>query len=161
MTTSTSAENTAPPSSEPASGIEQVEKSPPDPPNNLYVSLGNSLIGIGTMGFLFGAVTNRSNSGGVAAAAVFVTLIGLCIRTPTLLQDGTLTEDSRPNYSSMRVVVLLLVTTFAVLTIKVGWSATSLDSLKLDDSWNWVLLLALGGKVGQSVAEGVSAPKKP
>lgn len=139
---------------------EQVRSDEPDRWGNTDQLLGTALLGIGTAGFLAAALMNRPTSGGLAAAAVFATTIGLCIRCPTLLQDGTLTEDKRPNYSSMRVLVLLLVVTFAMLTLKIGWSAPNLEILKIDESWQLILLTALGGKVGQSIAENLSSQKK-
>jgi len=77
----------------------------------------------------------------------------LTMRFPTLLQDGTLTEEKRPAYSSMRVVMLLVAGTFVMLTVKAGWSTQSLDQLKIDQSWALVLGVVLGGKVAQGMAE--------
>jgi hypothetical protein len=53
----------------------------------------------------------------------------------------------------MRVAVLLVVSVFALLTLKAGWDAPGLDALKIDPTWAWILAAALGGKAFQSFAE--------
>jgi hypothetical protein len=85
--------------------------------------------------------------------------MGLAMRFPTMLQDGTLTDDHRPAYSSMRVVMLLVTGTFILLTVKVGWTAQGLEQLKVDQSWALMLGVVLGGKVFQGMAEA-NAQKK-
>jgi hypothetical protein len=124
--------------------------------------VGALMIGAGSFAMLAGAVANRASSGSVVAAAIFTVILGLAIRFPTLLQDGTVTEENRPAYSSTRVVVLLVVGAFVMLTVKVGWSTSSLDLLKVDQSWALILGVVLGGKVVQGIAEAnaTAAAKK-
>jgi hypothetical protein len=137
----------------------EVKPPPPDPRSYWF---GNILLAIGTLGLLVGSLfRSEAASGGVVAAAIFTVLVGLCVRFPSLLQDGTLAADMTPNYSSMRVIVLMVVAVFAVLTIKVGWTTAGIDKLKIDESWAWVLAAALGGKVTQSVFAEKVDPNAP
>lgn len=85
------------------------------------------------------------------AAALFLVIVGLVIRFPALLTDGTVTDAGVPAVSTMRISVLLIVSVFAIL--KAGWAAPTLEGLKIDPSWAWVLGAALGGKAVQSFAE--------
>jgi hypothetical protein len=121
--------------------------------------MGTVMMALGVLAMLVGAVANREWTGGTVAAAVFTVVIGLALRFPTLLQDGTVTDERRPAYSSMRVVMLLVAGTFIMLTVKVGWTTQDLAQLKIDQSWALVLGVVLGGKVVQSMAEA-NAPKK-
>lgn len=121
--------------------------------------IGTVMIALGVLAMLVGAVANREWSGAAVAAALFTVVMGLAMRFPTLLQDGTVTDENRPAYSSMRVVTLLVVGTFVMLTVKAGWTTQDLTQLKIDQSWALVLGVVLGGKVVQSMAEA-SAPKK-
>ncbi len=115
--------------------------------------IGTFMMAAGVLAMIVGAAANREWSGATVAAALFSVLMGLAMRFPTLLQDGTVTEELRPAYSSMRVVMLMVTGTFIMLTVKAGWSTKSLDQLKIDQSWALVLGVVLGGKVAQGVAE--------
>jgi hypothetical protein len=115
--------------------------------------LGELLIGVGLIAILVVAILGRPGQGGAIAAAFFVVIIGLVVRFPTLLEDGTSTEAGVPAASSMRVALLLVVSIFGLLTVKVGWDVTGLEALRIDPSWAWVLGAALGGKAFQSFAE--------
>ncbi len=115
--------------------------------------IGTLMMALGVLAMLVGAVANRDWSGATVAAAVFTVVMGLAMRFPTLLQDGSVTEENRPAYSSMRVVMLLVAGTFVMLTVKVGWTTQSLEQLKIDQSWALVLGVVLGGKVFQGMAE--------
>jgi len=121
--------------------------------------IGTLMMALGVLAMLVGAAANREWSGATVAAAVFTIVMGLAMRFPTMLQDGTLTQDRRPAYSSMRVVMLLVAGTFILLTVKAGWTTQSLDQLKVDQSWALVLGVVLGGKVFQGMAEA-NAQKK-
>jgi small-conductance mechanosensitive channel len=121
--------------------------------------IGTLMMALGVLAMLIGAVANREWSGATVGSAVFTIVMGLAMRFPTMLQDGTMTEDRRPAYSSMRVVMLLVTGTFILLTVKAGWTTQSLDQLKVDQSWALVLGVVLGGKVFQGMAEA-NAQKK-
>jgi hypothetical protein len=119
--------------------------------------MADVLIGAGSIAILVVGVAGHASQGGAIAAGLFVVVVGLVIRYPTLLQDGSQTDSGTPAVSTMRVAVLLVVSIFAMLTIKAGWGTPGLDALKIDPSWAWILGAALGGKAAQSFAE--AAPK--
>ncbi len=121
--------------------------------------IGTVMMALGVLAMLIGAVANREWSGATVAAAVFTVVMGLAMRFPTLLQDGTVTDENRPAYSSMRVVMLLVTGTFIMLIVKVGWTAQDLAQLKIDGSWPLILGVVFGGKIVQSMAEA-NAQKK-
>jgi hypothetical protein len=121
--------------------------------------IGTVMMALGLLAMLVGAVANREWSGPTVAAAVFSIVMGLAMRFPTMLQDGTVTDDQRPAYSSMRVVMVLVAGTFIMLTVKAGWNTQSLEQLKVDRSWALLLGVVLGGKVFQGMAEA-NAQKK-
>jgi len=121
--------------------------------------IGTIMMALGVLAMLVAAVANREWSGATVAASVFTVVMGLAMRFPTLLQDGTVTDENRPAYSSMRVVMLLVTGTFIMLTVKVGWTTQDLAQLKIDQSWALVLGVVMGGKVFQSMAEA-NAQKK-
>lgn len=123
--------------------------------------IGTVMMALGVLAMLVGAVANREWSGATVAAAVFTVVMGLAMRFPTLLQDGTVTDEHRPAYSSMRVVMLLVAGTFIMLTVKVGWTTQDLAQLKIDQSWALVLGVVLGGKVAQGMAEANAQKNKP
>jgi hypothetical protein len=122
--------------------------------------LGEALLALGTTALVSAAFVARGSGGGVAAAALFTVIIGVAVRYPTLLQDGSTSPSGAPNVSSMRVAVLIIVSVFGVLTLKAGWSATSIEALKINDTWVYLLGVALGAKALQSIAEGVGPGPK-
>ena len=134
---------------------EQQGSGTPPPPESDPTSmrLGELLVGAGAVEILIFACLRRGGQGGAIAAGLFLVIVGLVIRFPTLLSDGGTTDSGAPSMSTMRVAVLLVVSVFAILTVKAGWAATGLDSLRIDPSWAWVLGAVLGGKAVQSFAE--------
>ena len=123
--------------------------------------LGGMLAAGAVIALVTATVLGRGASGAIVAACVFAVIVGLVLCYPTLLQDGTVTDAGAPAVSTMRAAVLLVVSVFALLTLKAGWSASAIAALKLDPSWAWVLAAALGGKAFQSFAEatGKTPPK--
>jgi hypothetical protein len=140
---------------------EKKTVSPPSVPPETPSRLGEFLIGAGSVGMFAMSLMSRSNHGGAIAAALFVVIVGLVIKFPTLLQDGSATDQGTAAVSAMRVSLLLVVSVFAILTVKAGWASVSLDSLKIDQSWAMVLGAALTGKVVQSFAENTPPKDKP
>src|SRR5258708_1855857 len=55
--------------------------------------LGEVLIAIGSIAILVEAIAMRGAQGGPIAAGFFMVIVGLVIRFPTLLEDGTVTES--------------------------------------------------------------------
>jgi small-conductance mechanosensitive channel len=142
------------------SALEMAAAAPPESASESVLRIiGTLMMALGVLAMLIGAVANREWSGATVGSAVFTIVMGLAMRFPTMLQDGTMTEDRRPAYSSMRVVMLLVTGTFILLTVKAGWTTQSLDQLKVDQSWALVLGVVLGGKVFQGMAEA-NAQKK-
>ena len=115
---------------------------------SLQLRLGGMLVGVGIVGLVLTVLDIVPAEPGTAAAvSMFLVIMGLVFYFPTLLSD-----DSGAT-STMRVAVLMVISLFVVLTLKVGWDADSLQSLALDPSWTWVLAAALGGKAFQAFAE--------
>ncbi len=114
-----------------------------------WVGLG--LISIGLLGLLIAVLAGPSlhipENGGVPAASVFFVMIGMAFYFPDLLQgpDG--------GFSTMRVVVFMVVLVFVILTVKIGWHTESFDEFRIDSTWVYILGLAFGGKVFQSFGE--------
>jgi hypothetical protein len=115
--------------------------------------LGAVLAAGGSIALVVAAVLGRGATGAIVSASFFAVIVGLVLLFPTLLQDGTKTESGAPSVSSMRVATLMVVSTFALATLKAGWGASKLSELQLDPTWAWVLAAALGGKAFQSFAE--------
>ena len=123
---------------------------------------GDVLLFAGALGLVVSGVLRFHSGptlgdGALPACALVLVLFGFALRFPTLLQDGT-ASDAGGNMSTMRIAVLMIVSVFALMTVKVGWGATALGDLRIDSSWAWVLAAALGGKAAQSFAE--NAPPK-
>jgi len=88
------------------------------------------------------------NGGEVAAISMLFVMLGLAFFLPQLLAvpDGQ-------GYSTMRVVVFVVVAVFVITSVKIGWNAESFDDFTIDRSWLYILGLAFGSKVFQSFAE--------
>jgi drug/metabolite transporter (DMT)-like permease len=89
-------------------------------------------------------------AGQVPAVAMLFLVFGLICAFPTVLTDGG------DQVSSMRAVVLMIGSTFVLLTVKNCWSN---PNALVDPSWKTILLAALGGKAVQSFAESMSGPR--
>ncbi len=124
-------------------------------------TLGGALAAGAAIALVTATIVGRGATGAIVAACVFAVIVGLVLCYPTLLQDGSATAADVPAMSSMRAAILLIVSVFALVTLKAGWGASSLEALKLDPSWAWILAAALGGKAFQSFAEatGKDPPK--
>ncbi len=95
-----------------------------------------------------------SHQAELVTIAYLFTMIGLLLLFPGLLATGTVTKDGTTEVSAMRFAVLMVVMLFVVITFKAGWSV-GLAELKIDSTWAWILGIAFGGKVAQSVTVGV------
>jgi hypothetical protein len=55
--------------------------------------------------------------------------------------------------STMRILTLIIVLTFAVLVVRTGWNTGTLPNLDNQSNWVWLITAALGGKALQKFAE--------
>lgn len=112
------------------------------------LGIGSLFLGLGGMAAVgVAAAIGHETSGAVPGSCLVLLMVGLALAKPELIQD-----DAQQT-STMRVVVLGIVTLFMLVTTKAAWSASDLQHLILDRSWAWVLGAALGGKALQSFSE--------
>lgn len=113
--------------------------------------IGLGLVSLGLIGFLVeviaGSALHIPDNGGVPAAAILFVMVGMAFYFPDLLQgpDG--------GFSTMRMTVFMIILVFVVLSIKIGWQTASFDEFRIDSTWVYILGLAFGGKVFQSMGE--------
>jgi hypothetical protein len=121
--------------------------------------LGAALLVIfGTGGYWLLKRTAPGYSGGGAAACVGVLiLLALVVERPELIMDDSPDAGGEP--STMRILTLIVVLTFAVLVLRTGWNTQSLPTLENQGNWIWLITAAFGGKALQKFAE-VREPKK-
>jgi hypothetical protein len=95
----------------------------------------------------------RSNDvpGALPACAMVLLMVGLTLVKPSLVMS----KDDAEQVSAMRIAVLLIIGVFVLLTVKTSWSLSAKDGdvLKVDNSWVWIVIAALGGKAAQSFSE--------
>jgi hypothetical protein len=115
-------------------------------------SIGILLIILGVGGFITAVIIScfgcRScESGGLPAVSLVFIILGLSFYFPSLLEakEGTL--------STMRVIVLAVVLVFVLTYVKLAWTVESLEELKIDNNWVYILGLAFGAKAIQRYAE--------
>jgi hypothetical protein len=109
-----------------------------------------SLLVLGAVAMLLVSAFLPSNiPSSVPAVGLLLLVFGLICAFPSVLTDGG------NQVSAMRAVVLLIVSTFALLTVKNSWSNASII---IDPSWKYILAAALGGKAVQSFSENFSPP---
>lgn len=83
----------------------------------------------------------------IAAIGFLKIMLGLALFYPEML------EGPRQAISSMRVTVYMIISVFVFLTVKIGWTVGSFADFKLDETWAYILAIALGGKAIQSLGE--------
>jgi hypothetical protein len=92
--------------------------------------------------------------GDVIAIAFFVTMLGLSMAVPSLLEGNE-------GLSTMRIVVFMMVNVICFLLIKIGWDAKSLTDIGLDQYWMGIIAFIFGAKATQSFFEnGMNLNKK-
>jgi hypothetical protein len=89
--------------------------------------------------------------GGAAACAGVLLLLALLVDRPTLIMDDAPEAGGEP--STMRILTLIIVLTFAVLVVRTGWNTGTLPNLDNQGNWVWLITAALGGKALQKFAE--------
>ena len=120
--------------------------------NKIYERFGQFLIIVGVAGFIAASILSFTayagfDKGALPAAAFFFVVIGLVFCFPTLLQEAD------GGVSTMRVIVLTVVMVFAIIHVKIGWTAGSFTDFKIDNTWIYILGLAFGSKAFQKFAE--------
>lgn len=93
------------------------------------------------------SVKKDSEMAGLAATAFFNIMLGMAMVYPDML------EGSSGSTSSMRVSVFMIISVFVVLVVKTGWGEPDLDHFKLDQTWAYVIGVALGAKTIQYFGE--------
>jgi hypothetical protein len=89
--------------------------------------------------------------GGAAAASGVLLLLALLVDRPALIMDDAPDAGGEP--STMRILTLIIVLTFAVLMVRTGWNTGTLPSLENQGNWIWLVTAAIGGKALQKFAE--------
>jgi hypothetical protein len=89
--------------------------------------------------------------GGLAAAVGFLMVVGVVLYWPSLIMDDSTTAQGEP--STMRILCLVIVTTFCAVMLRTGWNTGVLPSLEHESNWVWLVTAALGAKAVQRFAE--------
>jgi hypothetical protein len=116
-------------------------------------TLGAAVIITGLVGFLVTVIlggidgVHFPDNGSVPAVSILFIIIGMAFFFPDLLQGPC------GGMSTMRMLVFIIITVFAVLTVKIGWMTHSFDEFRIDSTWVYILGLAFGGKVVQQMSE--------
>lgn len=101
---------------------------------------------VGGLALFVSALWSAGRPGDRLAIALVLVLVALPLLYPTMLRENGAV-------STMRAIVYLIVGLFSVLTIRAGWSATTLVDLKIDPWWAAIVSAAIGGKAVQSLGE--------
>jgi hypothetical protein len=129
-------------------------------PSGRQVGIGILFLAVaGLIGAGIGPLFGHSAPGEVPASAMVLLMVALTLINPSLVYS----KDDGQQLSAMRLAVLVIVGVFTLLTVKASWlTATKATDLKLDNSWVWIVIAALGGKAAQSFSEsfGGSAGKQ-
>jgi multisubunit Na+/H+ antiporter MnhB subunit len=120
--------------------------------------LGTGVLVVSLLLFLTG-LSAPGAAGNRMAIALVLLLVALPLLYPTMLREGRAV-------STMRAIVYLVVGLFAVLTIRVGWGASTIADIKIDPWWATIISAAIGGKAVQSLGEanvpaGAERPTTP
>jgi len=98
---------------------------------------------------LFFAVFYESGSG--VAVTFFIIMLGYSFSFPELLEGNE-------GLSTMRIIVFMVTNVICMLLLKIGWSAQSLEAIKLDEWWVGIIAFVFGAKAVQSYFEHRAAP---
>lgn len=93
-------------------------------------------------------------TGSIPAIGFLIIMLGIALLFPDMLRGST------KSISSMRVAVLMVVSVFVVMVIKAGWNSTSLKDIEIDNTWAYIIGIALGSKAAQTVVEKVYNPNR-
>lgn len=117
-----------------------------------YETTGRLLLLSGIVGFAIAIIQSFTifhdiDNGSIPAISFLFIILGLAFAFPDMLQDET------GGLSTMRVVVLVTILVFAVITIKIAWQLKTFDEWRIDHTWIYILGLAFGGKAFQKYSE--------
>lgn len=117
-----------------------------------YQSFGKTLLILGVVGFAFAILMSYSkwpdaDNGAIPAASFLFIILGICFASPDVLEDET------GGLSTMRIVVLITILVFGVVTLKLAWNLKTFDEWRIDSTWVYILGLAFGGKAFQKYSE--------
>jgi hypothetical protein len=108
------------------------------------------IFGTGVYWFVRGTSPGYTGGGAAACAGVLL-FIALLVQHPSLIMDDAPDAGGEP--STMRILTVIIVLTFAVLVLRTGWNSGSLPTLENQSNWIWLVTAALGGKALQKFAE--------
>lgn len=96
-------------------------------------------------------ISDAIETGEKVAFGFFLIMLGMPFFFPDLLQGSQVS-------TSMRIVVFMVVSVFVIITVKLAWSINDLSEFTIDNSWIYIIGLALGGQVTQNVVEILKKP---
>lgn len=113
---------------------------------------GLVLIVLGTIGFAATAILSFTvyaglDQGSLPATSFLTIMIGIAFAFPSLL------EDLNGGLSTMRITVFAVVMLFCTIYLKIGWSISKYEDLRIDSQWVYILGLAFGSKAFQRFTE--------
>ncbi len=89
----------------------------------------------------------------VVSVSFFVTMLGFALAFPSLLEGNE-------GLSTMRIIVFMITNVICMLLLKIGWSASNLEDIHLDQYWLGVIAFVFGAKATQSFFESKMAVPK-
>ena len=100
--------------------------------NFKLTSFGVSLIIAGSLGFLVAVILSFTaisgmDQGALPAASFLSLMIGVAFAFPSMLQDS-----ATGGVSTMRIIVFAVVMLFCTIYLKIGWSISKFEELKID-----------------------------
>lgn len=87
------------------------------------------------------------DSGALPAGSFLGIMIGFAFCFPSLL------EEEKHEMSTMRIIVFAVVMVFCTIYLKLAWSTATFQTLKIDQTWIYILGLAFGSKAVQKFGE--------
>lgn len=112
---------------------------------------GAALIGTGMTGLLVCSVISacgiKTDMGTLAAVLFFFVMLGIALVYPDMLKERSGAT------SSMRVCVFMVVSAFTITVIKTGWNIIDPAKFAVDNSWVYIIGIALGAKTVQYYGE--------
>ena len=119
--------------------------------DNKHETFGFTLIIIGIAGLIgtvfFSQLLPQESGGSLPAISFLVLMIGFSFCFPSMLQE------SAGQMSTMRIIVFSVTMVFCIIYIKLAWNISSIENMKIDQKWIYILGLAFGSKAFQKFGE--------